>query len=209
LQSRIDILRTQERELRQTIADLKVEVMISKKGQRGRKRQADVDPRFNHDTVVLLGKKYSVTVAPWVDSRIFGQWPDANGLRPNAPERFDTDANFLKGAVVELHEYLGDPELCKLAVEYPAFKNAFQKQTNAERATALSSTREMAPVIFDGLTITTTLWAAAAASKRGKDNTMRNLLYFPHKPKSPFSPIFYPNQQENPGYLFKNEYQPK
>ncbi|ESK81347.1 hypothetical protein Moror_16704 [Moniliophthora roreri MCA 2997] len=125
LQSQINILHTQEQELHQVITDLKVEVMISKKGQHS-------------------------------------QRPDVNGPCPDAPEQFDTDANFLKGAVIEFHEYLGSPELYKLAVEYPTFKNAFQKQTNAEHATALNSTHEMVPVIFDDLNIPTTLWAAAA-----------------------------------------------
>uniref|UniRef100_A0A0W0FNE9 Uncharacterized protein n=1 Tax=Moniliophthora roreri TaxID=221103 RepID=A0A0W0FNE9_MONRR len=129
LQSWIDILCTQD-----------------KKGQYGQKKQADIDSRFNHDTVVLLGKKYSVMIAPWVDCHIFSQWPDANSPCPDASKQFDTDANFLKGAVIEFHKYLGSPELCKLAVEYPAFKNAFQKQTNAKHAH--TSPRALSPQSF-------------------------------------------------------------
>ncbi|KIK69184.1 hypothetical protein GYMLUDRAFT_115508, partial [Collybiopsis luxurians FD-317 M1] len=201
--------------LRLRIVELEAELALpTRTGKSSRKsaQKAD-DSVLNHELLVKLGKKYAVMVFPWPKEPIFMAYPDKNGMEPEHPARFKTIATFEDGLVAELHSYLKDPNLCKLAAEYAPFKSKFLNQVKQGRSSAIYTIRESAHIIFDGIGVPPLTWESKSDSLRRGSSTLQTLLSFPGKSvqdeKEPFSPIHYPDGIKDATKTFLNEYQPK
>ncbi|KAK7049203.1 hypothetical protein VNI00_005804 [Paramarasmius palmivorus] len=215
LQSNNSMLRANNSLLRQEMAGLKASLAVgSKKGSKSKGKQADNSERtapYTREVILLYGKQYSVTRAPWISPRLFGRYPKLDTPDPKSAERYLSDDAFEEGSVTELHTFLGDPELCKLAAELPMFKDEFMTEVNSQRSTGLFDVRSSAAIIFQDVDVPSTIWAASNYLERRNNPVLLALLAppegAPSGPQCPFSSILFPGGQYNMALLFFNSYQ--
>ncbi|KAF9059916.1 hypothetical protein BDP27DRAFT_1371004 [Rhodocollybia butyracea] len=188
------------------------QLALAKRQKTSRKdAAADSDPLLNHELIVKLGKKYVVTVFPWPSADMFMCRPLPDSPEPESSERFE-NGKFEMGLVRELHLYLNDRALCKLAADYAPFRQKFIHQAKQGHAAMLHTVRDCAYLIMSEIDMQPDVWILKAGSPLRRDSTvLKALLEFPGSSaaNSPFSPIFYPNMERDNTKLFMNEYQPK
>lgn len=123
--------------LRNQVSALKSELKAAWKSGTGRGRKKKTgDPLLNHDKIVLLGKKYAITVAPWIHGGTFMTAALPNAPAPNSAARFASFESYQDGAVAELQEYLStETEMQEQARSYAPFREAVSRNI---RSTSIS-----------------------------------------------------------------------
>ncbi|KAJ3968773.1 hypothetical protein EV361DRAFT_805056, partial [Lentinula raphanica] len=212
----VEELLQQNKELREKKADLEAQLSLAKrtKSAPSKKSSKMNDGALNHELMLKLGKKYAIMVFPWPAPSIFMVPPDVTALQPEEPARFRSVDAYLDGALNELHAYLNDPSLSKLAASYGPFKAEFLGQVKQGRSSAIHTVRESASIIMAAIDVSAMAWEAKAGAAIRKDSSiLKNLLAFPGQSvedeKEIFSPIHYPDAQKNFTKTFLNEFQPK
>ncbi|KAF9063225.1 hypothetical protein BDP27DRAFT_1451380 [Rhodocollybia butyracea] len=185
--------------LRNQVSALKSELKAAQKSGAGRgRKKKTADPLLNHDKIILFGKKYAITVAPWVHGGMFMTATPPNAPAPNLSARFASFESYQDGAVAELQEYLStETELQEQARSYAPFQEAFTGEVN------------IAANIFGGLRLPLELWTLDKGKERGESPEFRKLLVFPGEthPKV-LIPLYYPELKKNNHLLFMNDYLP-
>ncbi|KAK7434675.1 hypothetical protein VKT23_020082 [Stygiomarasmius scandens] len=166
------------------------------------------------DHIVLLGKKWAIMHDPWIDDSAFMCALSDSVPEPFSASQFVDEESYKEGYVVELHHYLEEesaPDLKELAQRFPAFKDEFMKQIRNERSVILNTICKNAALIFSDIEVSPLLWSVSSSKERAESATIKSLLYMPNESldDTPFSPIFYPNQNIKLCDIFFNEYQPR
>ncbi|THU79728.1 hypothetical protein K435DRAFT_697160, partial [Dendrothele bispora CBS 962.96] len=184
----------------------------AKPSQRGRKREAPVDPALssNYKRILLLAKKWTIFHEPWINSDAFMRYPSSDAPAPYSTARFANETKYHAGYITELHNYLEDQELQELAARLPAFRSEFTKQISNERSSSLDRIRTHAQYILRELSLPACIGVAQSGPDRATNEILMSLLRQPTNPTSKFAPIFYPRDLNMvDDYLFLNEFQPR
>ncbi|KAJ3832868.1 hypothetical protein F5878DRAFT_547521, partial [Lentinula raphanica] len=212
----VEELIQRNKELREQKADLEAQLSLANrtKSKSSKKPAKTNDGALNHELMLKLGKRYAIMGFPWPNPSFFMTPPDATALKPEEPARFETEKSYYDGSINELHAYLNDPNLSKLAATYGSFRTEFLGQVKQGRSSAIHTVRESASIIMAGIDVPALAWEAkAGAAIRKESSTLKALLAFPGKlvedEKEIFSPIHYPGAQLDFQKTFLNEFQPK
>ncbi|KAK7457878.1 hypothetical protein VKT23_010222 [Stygiomarasmius scandens] len=206
----------QNQELRKRLANARLLISSLKAdlgGKRGRKREAPVDPALaaERERVMLLAKKWAIFQDPWINGNAFMHLPPADAPSLLSAARFKTEETYKEGIIVELHEYLRDPNLQRLATSLPAFLHEFQLQVQAQRNNATNRIRSNVCFILRELSLDSTIVEVATAGvDRGASLVLKSLLLNNNNPDSVYAPIFFPDLDVRRfDWVFLNEYQPR
>ncbi|KAJ3841527.1 hypothetical protein F5878DRAFT_531472 [Lentinula raphanica] len=212
----VEELLQQNKDLRKKQADLEAQLLLAKrtKSKSSTKSTKADDGALNHELMLKLGKRYAIMVFPWPNPSFFMTPPDMAALKPEEPARFETEESYYNGSINELHAYLNDPNLSKLAATYGLFRTEFLGQVKQGRTSAIHTVRESASIIMAGIDVPVLAWEAkAGAAIRKESSTLKALLAFSGKSvedeKEIFSPIHFPGAQLDFQKIFLNEFQPK
>ncbi|THU80411.1 hypothetical protein K435DRAFT_695760, partial [Dendrothele bispora CBS 962.96] len=164
----------------------------------------------HHERIVMFGKRWTLLHEPWLDKGVFMRPLPSGAPNPFSLERFTDFSTYKDLTITELHEYFNDaPAFREMMEGLPAFRDAFVKQVNAERASSLKTIRDNLGLILSDIQVAPGLWNVKAGVERSVNPTLKLLLYKPGTNSvRKFSPIHYCRQDES-GYPFMNEYQAK
>ncbi|KAK7677043.1 hypothetical protein QCA50_020008 [Cerrena zonata] len=181
------------RELQMRCRELEVQLGSTRRPH----KSVPKDVQLHGLDITILGRKYCVLIAPWLDTTI-----EVISQRPpidyHSQHRYVSDATNQQAAKAELFDHI-PPNLHKL-MGYNAFGDTFRTAIQTQRANIVHSARAVVHILFP--TIPSDLLILTRGCDRVLNPKVQRLLGYDGRRKyQPLPPVLYPPGQEKQGSM--------